>query len=320
MAKGAQDTIHRELYRPPYVMRLFFDFLVENAKIGNQPRLRITIFIESFRLLGILGFFFTLLLGYILTILFVTVDYTAIMVDVFGVTNACIYIDFPPATYVLPFVYLFPMTSLVIYHVIAIKRISKSHGDGKISKWAKKLLTTAHVYCIISHLWFSTVFAIHPDREESLSIYFHSAPYANWKIVGCVLQASVVWFGAKVAWKDISLSTRTRKIFVAISWIHVLLLTIGTILQLAMIIANGLGDVGSKGLVGKGLWWNVHEKPPQLVADLEMIFGHTSPLGDLMLCGLVPLLQIMFLKWKGFTNISKVHAVTFHITDNWKMD
>ena len=77
--------------------------------------------------------------------------------------------------------------------------------------------------------------------------------------------------------------------------------------------------MGTEGLVGKGLWWNVHNEP-QFITMVNRVFGNTSPLGDLTMAIIIPFFQSMHLKSKSFKNFSKTHTVMFYITDSKTMD
>ena len=77
--------------------------------------------------------------------------------------------------------------------------------------------------------------------------------------------------------------------------------------------------MGPGELIGKGLWWDVHN-PPEYIAIMMSLFGNTSPLGDLCMAIIVPCLQSMYIKSKSFGNISKTHTIIFYITDNKSAD
>ena len=318
MGTDNQPLVPKTAYRPPFLLRIAFDFMLEKVNIGQEYGVKMTTVVENFRALFYLGFVSVLLIGYIITANFVTVDHTAIVQDVFGFPYLCAYVDFPPATYVAPIVYIFPMFSMIIYNVISIFRIDISYGARKLSYLARNLLVASHVYFIISVIWFLSVFEVHPDREKPATMTFHTIPYLNFKIALAVLQISVVWFGTIIAWKDIEVDWISRKTFFVLSWIHAILLIVTSTIGCIPLI-NGLGDMGTGGLVGKGLWWDVHNAP-QYITGVMSVFGSTSPLGDLNMAIIIPFFQSMYIKSKSFKNISKTHTVIFYITDNKTMD
>ena len=299
-------------YEAPKCLRIFFDFLIEELNDGPEYGIRITIVVECFRALFYYGLIFTLLLGYILTTLFVTKDHAAIIQDVFGAPNICTYMDFPPATYVLPFVYVLPMLAGMTYSIVSIFRISIAHKERKISRLTKILLWIAHVHFILSLIWLTIIFAVNPNRENPETMIVHTLPYINLKIAFCTLQVSVVYFGTNVAWKEMDFSPCCKKKwFVLFCWIHAILQFITMVVSNIMIL-NALGDMGESGLLGKGLRWNVHDPTSKAITDA---FANRAAF---VLNFIIPLLQSQYLFTKGFRDISKTHTISFYISDNQK--
>ena len=313
-----QPIIVKEAYRPPFLIRILLDYMVEKVNLGTEYGLKVTLVVENFRALFYLGFVCVLVMGFILTTEFVTLDHTAIIQDVFGLSNLCAYVDFPPATYVAPIVYIFPMIAMITYNAVSIFRISICYGERKISNLAKNSLTASHIYFSISVIWFLSVFEVHPDREKPLTMILHTIPYLNFKIALAIFQFSVVWFGTNIAWKDLEITLISRKTFFVLCWIHASLLVVTSIIGCIPLI-NGIGDMGPGELIGKGLWWDVHNTP-QYVIKVMGVFGSSSPLGDLNMAIIIPFLQSMYLKSKSFGNISKTHTLIFYITDNKSVD
>ena len=318
MAEENQPILPKTSYRPPCLIRIFIDFMYEIVYVGPEYGIKVTTVVENFRALFYFGMVITVLVGYIVTTNFVTEDHAAVVADVFGGTNLCSYLDYPPSTYIAPIVYIFPMFAMIAYNIVSIFRINISCGELKISYLAKNLLVASHAYTIISVIWFLAIFEVHPDREVPITMVIHTIPYFNLNIALLVLQLSVVWFGTNVAWKDIGFSRVGKKLFITLSWFHLIVLTVTTSIM-CMFILNGIGDMGQGGLVGKGLWWDVHDPPKQILL-LGSLFRNTSPLGDFAMAILVPFLQSVILKSKSFGNISKTHTVIFYITDNKSVD
>ena len=100
---------------------------------------------------------------------------------------------------------------------------------------------------------FGTIFAVTPDRDDPTTMLVHSLPYLNLKIGMCVLQVAVVWFGAKVTWKN----SKVSKGFITLSWFHVVLQWLTMVISNPFLV-NSLGNMGPENLKGKGLWWDVH--------------------------------------------------------------
>ena len=174
-------------------------------------------------------------------------------------------------------------------------------------------MTAIHIYFMVSVIWFATSFAVQPDRAVPVSMRFHALPYVNIKIALMSLQYCIVWFGTNVAWKSIFFSSVGKKLFLFLGWLHLYLMIAGTGFG-CFALLNGIGDMGQSGLVGKGLWYDVHNKP-QFVRMVHGLFGITSPLGDFSLSILFPMIQSMIIKFKSFGHISKTQTVTFYIYD-----
>ena len=318
MAEDLEAIIPKTSYRPPILIRTFVDFIIETVNVGPEYGIKVTTVVENYRAGFYSGFLFTLLVGYLVTINFVPFDHLQVIRDVFGTVNLCAYFDYPPSTYIVPLIYVFPMLSMIAYNVASIVRINIAYGEQKISYLARNLLVASHVYILISAYCFLIIFEVAPDREYPITMVFHTLPYANFKIGFVVLQLSVVWFGSNVAWKDIGFSKAGLKLFVTLSWLHVIAMTVTTIVM-TTVIFNGIGDMGPGGLVGKGLWWDVHDPPNNIVA-LTNIFQNAAPLGDFWTAIVIPLLQSMILKFMSFRHVYKAQSVTFYITDNKSKD
>ena len=276
-------------------------FEIERFEYSGQRGIRIATIVESIRAIfywSLLGVFGT---GIILTKLFVTHDHTAIIMDVFGASNICTYLDFPPATYVLPFLALFPISFGNIYSVLSMFRIWIVQEEGRITVVEKKLLWSIHIYFILALMWLETVFAVSPDRDDPTTMLIHTTPYLNLKIAFCLLQISVVHFGQRVAWKDL----RCGKLFVVVSWIHVALQCIAMVISSAIVL-NALLDMGQGQLKGKGRWWSVHDPYSIWVANIF------TNIGGMLLNIIIPLIQSHVLACQGF----QAHHVTCQITDN----
>jgi hypothetical protein len=283
-------------------IRVCCGLIIERFEDSGEKGIKILVVVESFRVLFYWSFLALFGIGIFLTKAFVTHDHTAIISDVFGVSNICTYLDFPPATYLLPFLYLFPMAFGITYSVVSMFRIWIAYEEERITVLEKKLLWTVHVYFILTLMWFEMIFAVNPDRDEPTTMIIHSLPYLNLKIAWCVLQIGVVHFGARVAWKDVTCGGTW---FVTVSWIHVALQCIAMVIS-NTIILNALLDMGPGQLKGKGIWWSVHDPYCLMIAN---IFGN---IGGLVLCIIIPLVQSHILACQGL----QTHHVTFRITDN----
>ena len=133
MKEENQPILPKTSYRPPYLIRIFIDFLYETVNVGPEYGIKVTTVVENFRALFYFGLLATILVGYIVTTNFVTEDHAKVVTDVFGVHNICSYLDFPPSTYIAPICYIFPMFAMIAYNVVSIFRINISYGEQKIS-------------------------------------------------------------------------------------------------------------------------------------------------------------------------------------------
>ena len=337
MADASATSLSKRLFRSPCCIRVFFDCLVEVLKKGNEREIKIEVVVECFRTIFFLGFFAITIIGMFCTkVIAQNQDHDAIIRSVFGGSNACSYLDFPPSTYVLPMVWTFPLLCGIMYNVTSMFRIWIAYEEGKINGRSRGLLWFAHIYFIVTCMYFSTCFAVQPDREDPVTMIVHTVPYANFKLALCILQIAVVWFGGEVAWKELMENSDrcSRKVLMTLSWIHVALQLVVMIVSQIMII-NALGDMGEphvkwntmdvqnatrtdcRGLCGKGLWWLVD---PDKNPELEILWEITTNKGSFILGCIVPLIQSIYIASRGSLDlgetISKTHTVNFVVADN----
>ena len=305
MSKSNQSFAHKQQYQPPAFIRLFCNFVIENGKNGY----RVTVQLESIRVMYYLTLSIFLGIGKILTGLFVEHDFTAIIMDVFGATNLCTYLDFPPATYVLPFVYVFPMICLIVFNIASIFRISVAYRERKISSFTRKMLNAAHIYIMISVIWAGTCFAVQPDRNHPITMVVHTVPYLNLKIAWCALSITDVCFGSKVSWNNL-FTPKGRQLFVSVSWLFCVVQVIFALVASTMML-NALGDLGPGGIVGKGLFWSVQDPFVKKVFDISV--NNRGILNFIL-----PLLHAIYLSWIGFNDATRSHTISFTMSDSLK--
>ena len=307
MAGEKAPIVLKNGYRPSFPIRICFDFLIESVKNKSYRGWKVTMVVESFLVVSKIAGLSTILIGMILTKMFVDFDQSKIIFDVFGVENVCQYIDFPPSTYVMFPLFTFALMFGTIYNMLSICRLNIAYNGKKISSRAKRLMTAAHMYGILSTIWFATIYAVQPDRAEPVTMTIHVMPYINQKIAAVAVQCCIVWFGTNIAWKNIDFSTNKKKLFFALSWLHLYLMILeaGSICLISL---NGIGDMGPSGLVGKGLWWNVHDPPL-----FQTIWNKWL---DFAFFFMFPLIQSMIIVSKSYGHISNTQTVTFYIYDN----
>ena len=115
------------------------------TKVNDEKEIKVGVVLEDFRVGFFTSFLLMLLIGYILTKCFVEEDHQAIILDVFGSTSVCAYFDFPPSTYVIPFLWIFPLLFAILYDLMSIFRAWIAKEEGKISYYAMVTLMCTHV-------------------------------------------------------------------------------------------------------------------------------------------------------------------------------
>jgi len=224
-------------------------------------KIELKLVVEQLRFVTYLSFLFIILLGMWLTRAFADVDFeNNFLTNVFGSTNVCIYFDFAPSTYVLPAFYNICIVWMAAYCLASAVRASIAQAEGKISKFALRLLRFAYAYALLSTMIFTTIFAVSPDPNIPHTMIIHSAPFVNLEVALCVLQVAIVWFGTKVAWIDLMPSWHQKA-----SIIHTLLQGLVTVGKIAFQF-NALGDMN--GTKGRGLWWYVRDEKALVVSKV----------------------------------------------------
>ena len=207
------NTSQASLYQPS---RWF-----EVVKKGGENELNVRLVVEDFRTAFYYSFALLLGFGYILTMTFVEVDHTAIIKSVFGASNVCTYIDFPPSTYVVPCIWMVCFILGIIYDIASIFRIWISKEEGKISGRAMCFLVAAHIYFIITLVVFSLTFAVSPDRANPETMIVHTIPYLNFKTAVCSPTSSgLVWGKCSLVRFPITKLCRSHKLVSRYSSIH----------------------------------------------------------------------------------------------------
>ena len=226
------------------MIKYFFHTLIEVIWKDYEKQIRISIVVENFRIIFYWFFLLTVLLGMFLTKVFAKAGSAVILTDVFGAPNICTNFDFPPATYFLPFVWIFPMFIAVTCDSVSIFGIRIAHTEERITRKSTNFSFVSHIYFVISIMVFSTIFAVSPNRETPFTMYVHTKQCITLKIAIFILQLEVVWFGTKVSWKVIKFAgCITKDSFIAFGLAHVNLQCI-TIIVSNMTIINSLGDMG----------------------------------------------------------------------------
>ena len=107
------STIIIKEYCSPWTI----EYLVRLWLFGKTTKNKYEFQIENFRAIFYWFFLLNVLLGMFLTKVFAKAGSAVILTDVFRASNICTNFDFSPATYFLPFVWIFPMFIVVTYHL-----------------------------------------------------------------------------------------------------------------------------------------------------------------------------------------------------------
>jgi len=268
---------------------------------NGEHSLHMVVVIEDIRAALYISFIAIIVLGVVLTKAFTTDDYEAVLVQVYGVTSMCSYFDYAPSTYVLPAIWCFAIIIACVYCAVAMLRIKIAYLEKKLTRTAYILLILAYLYVALSFIYFTTIFAVQPNPAKPVTMVVHTVPYANLKVMFCVFQCAVVYFGIKVSWVGLKLPRWFR----VVSVVHIPLLIIVKIFGVFWII-NAIGDMGEKNLEGKGLWWSVRE-------DWNKVTGTVIGNAGGLLTGIaLPFIQAVFICSKGVSS----HALVLAVSDN----
>ena len=137
----------------------------------------LVIVVEKLRLMGYAGFWVVVLVGMVLTKAFANIDLNeTLLVEVFGYNNICVYFDFPPATYVLPFLWAVTLVLLLLYVAAHWLQMSAQVQQGTLSRKLYGLLSCLKLFEAFTLVSFSTIFAVNPMGWDH-TLFIHTAPF-----------------------------------------------------------------------------------------------------------------------------------------------
>lgn len=137
----------------------------------------ITFVVEKLRLLGYGGFWVIVLTGIVLTRLFAQVDMDrTVLTEVFGYNNICVYFDYPPATFVLPFLWAITLALLLCYLAAQWLQMRAEVEEGTLSPELYRQITRAKVFEAAMLMAFSTIFAVQPEGHDH-TLFIHTVPF-----------------------------------------------------------------------------------------------------------------------------------------------
>ena len=280
---------------------------IEIKRVGEEREIILFVAVEMLRFIYYLWFVFNIIVGITLTVRFAEEDYKKIITAIYGSVNVCVFLDFAPATYVLPTLFAMQLVVVYQYTIVSIFRAWIENQNKKISDVSFMLYACTFIYFSLSSAIFCTCIAVQPDLKKPETIFLHTLPFTNLIIALTFLQIAVTWFGRKVSWNRLN----------APKWLQVgsYALLIGLIITSIFKIihhANSLGDlgVGEQGVaVGKGLWWSVHESTPKMFFQVvDACYLLSALLG--------PMIQTGYLAWRKFDTLGVIFTIRSNRMDN----
>jgi hypothetical protein len=133
--------------------------------------------VEKLRLRGYAGFWVVVVTGVILTRFFSSVDMEhTLLHQVFGYNNICVYFDYPPSNYVLPFLWAITLVLLLMYIAAHWLHMRAEVQQGTLSLPLYRTLAGLKAFEAFTLVSFSTIFAVSPEGWDR-TLYIHTAPF-----------------------------------------------------------------------------------------------------------------------------------------------
>jgi hypothetical protein len=167
---------------------------------------RLSFVVEKIRLLGYAGFWVVVLAGYLITMAFGHIDlHNTLLTQVFGYNNLCVFFDFPPATFVLPFLWAITLVFLLGYILAHWLQMRTEARNRALSRRIYRLLSGMKLFEAFTFVAFSTIFAVQPEAWDH-TLYIHTAPFFLLQIGLVSLAFSNTLHGLKSGyWKRLAL-------------------------------------------------------------------------------------------------------------------
>jgi hypothetical protein len=148
----------------------------------------LTLVVEKLRLRAYASFLVVVLVGILLTNLFANIDLNdSLLMQVFGFNNICVYFDYPPSTYVLPFLWAITLVLMLQYMVAHWLQMSAQVEQGTLNRKLYRILTRMKLFEAFTVVSFSTIFAVSPEGWNH-TLFIHTVPFFLLQI-GLVSQA-----------------------------------------------------------------------------------------------------------------------------------
>jgi hypothetical protein len=150
---------------------------VTNVQDGAMRDPGVCFVIEKLRLAGYASFWLVIATGIVLTKYFSDVDIDhAVMTQVFGYPNICVYFDHPPSNYVLPFLWAVTLVPLLGYIAAQWMHMRVEVSQNGLSRRTYRLLSAMKTFEAATLIAFSTIFAVSPEGWDR-TLYIHTVPF-----------------------------------------------------------------------------------------------------------------------------------------------
>lgn len=168
----------------------------------------ITFAVEKLRLAGYAGFWVVVVTGIVLTRFFSGIDLNdTLLVQVFGYNNICVYFDYPPSNYVLPFLWAITLVLLLTYIAAHWLRMRAEVQQGTLSQSLYRTLAGLKGFEAFTLVSFSTIFAVSPEGHDH-TLFIHTAPFFLLQIGMVSLAMSNTLHGMQSGyWRRLGLPT-----------------------------------------------------------------------------------------------------------------
>ena len=272
---------------------------------GKERTINIFLVKEMIRFWFYVYFTFILALGFIITALFAEEGYKNAVPLLSGSVNLCIYLDFPPAIYVLPGFYAVWPIIVFLFVVASIFRAWISKMESKISGLSLRLYTFALVYFLLAVLNVAITFAIQPDLKNlPESWIIHTLPFTNLILAVLLLQIAMTWFNVQVAWVDL----KEAKWLEYLNYFILAIIVLTSVIKITQHINTfGCLKLGEGGKVLDNGWmWSVNSK----------IIGQVCQVADIIWVIFALVIPMCQSGYMSLRICDQTHALRITIEDN----
>jgi len=265
-------------------------------KHGSQREIKMLLVVENFRFAFYITFYFMLLVGVLLTFAFVEEDDPgSFLRDVFGVVSICVNFDQPPSTYVLPSLWSICLVFVYAYAIVWLFRVWIAMEEQNVSRCSFVGYCIGFSYVVLSFIFFTTVFAVQPERQTPNTMVIHTVPFTNFMIALWVMAVMITHFGNEFVWKNMGLPR----------WFFVMNRAM-LYIQSFVVVGKVLHHINCLSDINGGLWWDPNASGKIVIDILDKLL--------LISVLLYPTFQSAYLSGKR----SKTDCVFMSLQDNRK--